>query len=202
MPACLVYEATNRVNDKRYIGQTNDFVGRRKAHLHAARTGAPWAFSAAIRKHGEDNFDFQVRAELPTAAEAKIAERILIALERPAYNMTAGGDGTSGYTHDPEKRAATGRARRGVKFSDEHKARLKAARNARPCKPCSEETKILISKANSGKIRTPEVRAKISAAKMGNTNACGLVRSTETRAKISATKRAQHAAARAAKKVE
>ncbi len=186
--AVSVYEATCQTNGSRYIGVTARGVKvRSKEHIRDSKKGSPFHFHRAIAKHGAENFSFEVRASLPTMQEAKIAERILVALEQPKYNMTSGGEGTLGLSR-PDS-VVRGKARKGVPLTSEHRLALKKARNARPAKKHGPETRAKISTSNTGKVRTQETRDKLSTAKVGNQNAKGSVRSPETRAKISATKR-------------
>lgn len=78
------------------------------------------------------------------------------------------------------------KALKGKKFTEEHKAKLSAARKGKKRKPHSEETKVKISAAHKGKKRKPhseEHKAKISASRKGQKL------SEETKAKISASKK-------------
>jgi len=189
--SAVVYEAVCRVHGKSYIGQSKDFSSCKRSHAHAANHGSKSLFHRALRKHGTGAFDWQIRAELPTVEEAKIAERILIALERPAYNMSAGGDGAVGVKHTPEQSA-------------KQRARMLQFRH-------SEAAKAKIGLHHRGKVVSQETRAKLSAAAKSRDLTkhpmLGRTQSSETRAKISETKRRRNAerkltAARAAGEVK
>lgn len=201
---CTVYEATCSVHGKRYVGQSKDWKARRRSHGHAARAGSKSLFHRAVRKHGLEAFEWEVRAELPTVEEAKIAEMILIALERPEYNMSAGGDGAVGVKHTEERKAQIGAWARQQHHTDETKAKISAAHLGRVI---SVETRAKQSEAAKkrdwsghhmrGKSHSAETKAKISATKKANPRPSptqGKPRSAETKAKISATKRANAAA--------
>lgn len=57
----LVYKAHNKKNGKVYIGLTTQSLGARKAsHLRSAKSGSVAHFHKAIRKHGEDSFEWSV----------------------------------------------------------------------------------------------------------------------------------------------
>lgn len=62
-----IYCYTNRINNKKYIGQTNNLERRKKQHIqdsihchkgHEISYNLP--FHSAIRKYGIDNFDFEI----------------------------------------------------------------------------------------------------------------------------------------------
>jgi len=81
----------------------------------------------------------------------------------PLVNMTAGGDGLSGYHHTVEARKKMG-VRKGKKHSEETKEKLRAINTGRTL---SMETKAKISAALTGIQRPLEVVAKIRAAQVG-----------------------------------
>jgi hypothetical protein len=112
------------------------------------------------------------------------------------FNLTDGGEGCCGLIHSVEARKNMSSAQKGRTISEEHKAKLAAAKIGKPQSfahiakrvaayrgiPCTEETKAKISKANKGKIREPytaERREKISASLMGR------IYSEETKARMS-----------------
>lgn len=57
---CGVYAAINRDNQKLYIGSTINMARRRKEHIRAAIAGVKSCFARALRKYGEDAFDFEI----------------------------------------------------------------------------------------------------------------------------------------------
>lgn len=158
-----VYEIRNTVNDKRYIGVTV-FTPRRRWRQHvctAFNAAEPGVFQRAIRKYGEDAFEISVRAMLPTYGEALLAERIAIALERPAYNMAAGGRGAVGMKASAKTRARMRAAKLGKICSDEARANMSAAQRIRT------DLADRARKVHTGRKRSPETCARISAAKAG-----------------------------------
>ena len=70
----------------------------------------------------------------------------------------------------------------GTIFTDEHKAKISAARLGKPRKPFTDEHKAKLSAAKLGKTHTAEAKANISAAQLGKPL------SAEHKAKISAGK--------------
>ena len=105
-----IYCHTNKVNGKRYVGQTIDTMEERwKEHVSAAKQhrGAP-LFGAAIRKYGSDAFDHEVLEVLiTTQQEADVAETEWVKRKESrapgGYNLAAGGGGP-GYHHEDSKR--------------------------------------------------------------------------------------------------
>ena len=105
-----IYCHTNRVNGKRYVGQTTDTMEWRwKEHVAAAkRHQGARLIGAAIRKYGPDAFDHEVLEVIVTTQhDADLIETGWIKRKEsraPAgYNLTAGG-GSSGLHHEDSKR--------------------------------------------------------------------------------------------------
>ena len=99
----IVYEVTNLVNGKRYVGVTSMTLEHRKAsHIRAAKAGAPNLLARAIRKYGNENFQFIKVKDCLTFSEALEDEKHLIAALQPEYNLTEGGEGCLGRIPTPE----------------------------------------------------------------------------------------------------
>lgn len=137
MHKIIVYEATNAINGKRYIGITRRGLAiRRKRHFHTAMSGGGAVIGAAIRKYGKDAFRFKTLIVCPDFDYAGDMERALIALYHPEYNLTAGGGGVSAYKLSEEARKAISSAQKGNKHwlgkthQEETKLKMSAARKA------------------------------------------------------------------------
>lgn len=98
---------------KQYVGITTLTVNRRMTgHRTAARQGSPYPLHAAIRKYGFDAMQIETLAdtcdleELHRLEVAKIAELNTVAPR--GYNLTAGGEGTTGHSVSEEHRQAIG----------------------------------------------------------------------------------------------
>lgn len=163
MPA-TVYSITHRATGREYIGVTSRPVEQRwREHLADARVGRGSFLHRAIRKHGSEDFDFRVRASLPTIEEAWLAERILVAFENPAFNLTNGGEGTPGWSHTESTRAKISAA---LKASDALKAANRAAGLRKRGRKLSEAHRQALKQAHvgfTGRTHSPEARAKLSA---------------------------------------
>lgn len=56
----VIYKATNIINQKSYIGYTNNFEGRKRGHIKDSKSGSQFIFHRAIRKYGEENFIWEI----------------------------------------------------------------------------------------------------------------------------------------------
>lgn len=130
--------ATNNINGKIYVGQTKDFIKRKREHKNAIDDGI---FHKAIRKYGFDNFSWNIICECPEQ-DVDIQEMYWIKyyqsnmmnknyINTKGYNMTDGGHGMRGNIASDETRKkmsiSTSRTQIGRKLSDETKLKLSIA---------------------------------------------------------------------------
>lgn len=108
----IIYMFTNKVNNKKYIGQTISEKNRYYSHFYNGAKECQY-FHAAISKYGKDNFDYEVlyRSELfeDTKENKRLIKKTLNDKEQffikkyntvdreKGYNITIGGDGTPGH---------------------------------------------------------------------------------------------------------
>ena len=126
----LVYQITNRLNGKRYVGKTLVSLDARwSAHCRDALSGRlDTHFARAIRKHGVHVFDKCVLEECDTHDD--LIEREIwwideVGSYHDGYNSTKGGDGgTWGRKMSQASKDKLSKARMGMKFTDEHKRKL------------------------------------------------------------------------------
>lgn len=108
MQKYIIYLATNKVNNKKYIGQTKEHRLTRRIFEHlfdATHLDNNVAFHNAILKYGLDNFVFTVIEENILESDVDDRERYWIkkyntyihAPNSCGYNETLGGQGTHGY---------------------------------------------------------------------------------------------------------
>lgn len=103
-----IYSYINKLNGKRYIGQTNDMRLRYNGHKSDAYNPNSHCYnsplSRAIRKYGLKNFDYILLEEVETREQANEREvywinyyksQITTENKNGGYNLTAGGDGTN-----------------------------------------------------------------------------------------------------------
>ncbi len=159
------------------------YVGKGKNFRHLEESNRNNYWHNIVNKHG---FYSEILFENLNEELALLVEQELISkykkLNTSLCNLTAGGEGVSGYkhtedvkklisiqskgrTHSKEAKEKIGSYWRGKKrepFSKEHREKIAAKRQTQIMKPVSEETKDIISLKNTGKKRTPEQRKKIS----------------------------------------
>lgn len=105
---CGIYMIKNKVNNKAYIGQSNDIYGRWKEHICSLRKDNHYNnhLQRAWNKYGADNFDFIIIEE---CSEDRLDEREIYWIEKQhtydnGYNQTKGGGGMRGFNFDEETR--------------------------------------------------------------------------------------------------
>ena len=98
---CGIYKITNRINGRAYIGQSIDIYNRWAAHIaNKNKKYLNYYFVCALRKYGEDAFDWEILEECD---ESFLDEREEYYIDKfntfignkgnLGYNMTRGGDG-------------------------------------------------------------------------------------------------------------
>ncbi len=99
----FIYCYTNKVNGKKYIGQSNNPERRKREHKSRAfdskHSDYNMPFYAAIRKYGFDSFDYEILLETPTPNEDEI--RLISELgslvHEHGYNVQMGGQENNQY---------------------------------------------------------------------------------------------------------
>lgn len=153
----IVYLLHNTVNDKLYVGKTVRTLDERwNGHVSCARRNDnDMLICRAIKKHGVNVFDRRV-LEICDESIVSEQEKFWIAelkthVSQGGYNLTLGGEGTSGYKFSDAGRAKLRALGLGRKHSPETRVRLCASAQRRWCNtPISERAK------------SPETRLKMS----------------------------------------
>jgi group I intron endonuclease len=117
----IVYMVYNRVNGKQYVGKTVKYVARRwSEHLAAAKRGSKYYLHAAIRKYGVGAF-LVVPLSHGASSEEELAEQERYFIQRYhtndttlGYNLTDGGEGTTGFRHSAETKDKLRKSKLGV----------------------------------------------------------------------------------------
>lgn len=145
-----VYCHTNKINGKRYIGQTK-FQDNLYARWRDGKGYHKSRFGYAIKKYGWDNFEHIILARNLTKEQANDLEKYYISKfdttnTNKGYNVSLGGDGASYNMPEITKQ----------KISNTLKGRHH-----------SEETKQKIKQSNLGKKRSIETCKRIGLSKQG-----------------------------------
>jgi len=175
-PYGFIYITTNMVNGKRYIGQ-RVFKGRWKDYL-----GSGINILKAIKKYGRENFQRDIVAITYSKEESDELEIKLISYHNATknkdyYNIAFGGkNGNNGLIFSDAMIKKCKENKKPYLASDETKMRISKALTGRTR---SEETKLKISDTEKGKIVSDETKKKLSVSHKGKKL------SEETKQKIS-----------------
>ena len=185
----FIYMVFNQLNGKYYIGKTVEknlvqYWWNQKCLIFkkvGARTSKPSLYGA-VRKYGWDHFAiYPLISNLTTNDELVHWEKVLIkALKsqhpQVGYNICDGGEGVPGRPCSPETRAKIGAAnaitargnhnKLGKYLSEESREKMKGNKNCLGRK-YSDETLAKMRASATGRIISPEQRAKISTANKG-----------------------------------
>lgn len=146
----IVYLLTNRINDKKYVGVTNNY---RKRMIQHKNSKSDYLISRAIQKYGWDNFIAEILIETEsldayTLLESEYIQKYQSNNPETGYNMTAGGEGTIGYKHSDNTKEIFRALKLGKKLSPDHIKNISESNKGRIC---SVDTRKKISNANKGK---------------------------------------------------
>lgn len=163
-----IYTFKNLVNGKIYVGQTKHPQKRKNEHLKSAKEGSEGKLYYAIRKHGEENFLFEVVEDCEDEITNQREEFWITHFDsfENGYNSTTGGDH---YKLSDEAKKKIGIAGRRP-MSEEQKQKLREANTGKRRPPPSEETLRKRSESMKGKNAGPksdEHRKKLSEAHRG-----------------------------------
>jgi group I intron endonuclease len=210
-----IYQIQNKLNGKNYIGQSNDIEKRWREHLwDARREDHGYLLYRAIRKYGEDNFDFLIIETFDIYNVDILNEReqywikfynSFMDWSDGGYNMTTGG-GSCEVSHE-----------RCQKISESLKGQVRLWARGKPSgakgKKWSEESRQKVSEALKGHYAamkgkhfskkycekhraryTPEVREKMRQSHLGQVPGNkGKPMSAEARKKMSDAKKGKPA---------
>lgn len=108
----IIYEAYNKSNGKSYIGLTTKTLEHRKSgHIRSSKSNSNTHFSKAIRKYGEESFEWSTLLKCNNFDELCRLEKMVISLHEPCqlYNISSGGDAPSyGMKHSEKTKRICG----------------------------------------------------------------------------------------------
>lgn len=133
----IIYKAINKINGKVYIGQTiKTLEGRRSEHLRDNKSNDyNSAFHKALRKYGEDSFEWEVIVHCGSKEEMDDMEFHYIkqynSYNSGGYNLTWGGEGCHGRKYSYETIKKMSESHKGVKLPKEQVRKILATRMRR-----------------------------------------------------------------------
>ena len=176
-PQCVIYMYKSPIG-KVYIGKTIHKDIRHRQHGYA--NGDSPYFHKAIRKHKWENFSYEILEEFDDdVTDEFMSDRETHWIEEYdstnrvfGYNLTKGGEGTTGYKHTDATKAKMSEANKGHIVSAETRTKISEARKGKNHpnfgKKLSAEHRAKISEANKGHKHTDATKAKMSEAKKGH----------------------------------
>lgn len=186
-----IYNATNKINGKGYVGQTIRPIKERLKEHETGKSKSCRAFHGAIKKHGWKNLEIDCY-ECPDEElnkHEKWMVNLMGTLSPDGYNLKEGGGNRGKASEETKQRCRESQL--GKKHSDEHRQKNREARlgekNHFNGKTHTKETKQKIGKANGGennpnygktgekhqfygKKHTNETKTKQRKAKLGKNN--------------------------------
>jgi len=171
----IIYKATNQINGKVYIGQTSRKLNRRIIEHFSDKRLLRLPFSRALKKYGQQSFEFIVidfGEDKPTLDEKEKHWIDFYDCKSPqGYNLTDGGDGTSGIKRPDiseinRRKVGEKNPMYGVRYTDEQKKLFGSSGEKNPNfgKHWDDEHRQLISLRTREAMQRPEVRERFMAA--------------------------------------
>lgn len=149
----IIYEATNEINGKKYVGKTTKSLEERiKTHKYRYKK-TDTVFYRAIRKYGFDNFKWKIILQCNDLKELNKKEKLLISENLGGYNVAKGGDGGDTISNHPNLeiiKENVSKFHKGKTLSEEHKEKISNAHKGME-KPWAKKTAKMMSKLNKGK---------------------------------------------------
>ena len=145
-----IYCIKNKVNDKCYIGSSNDLAYRESMHFHKLKINnhINQHLQNSYNKYGKENFEFTI---IELIGENEFTKEYLLEREQyyfdtlqPKYNILMIAGSNLGYEHSEETKLKISNTTKGVKKSKEHAQHIS---NAQKGKTLSDEHKQKLSEA-------------------------------------------------------
>jgi len=173
----IIYIAENKINGKKYIGQTiKSLEERKRRHIYLSNYNPKTYFQKALKKYGSNNFTFKIIEECVDISQLNEREQYWIkeynTLSPNGYNLNTGGKNHN--VSETTKKDISNTLKQyyknhksksiGFKHTDETKKNIKEKNTG---KKRSDETKEKLRKANLGKTLSNETKEKLRKASLG-----------------------------------
>lgn len=164
-PNCGVYQITNLVNGKRYIGSTCNLIRRKSNHKRKLEMGRHPCLHLqnSFDKHGMENFTFSVLVYCEKD-DLLFYEQALIDIHKPEYNIRKVAQSNYGLVASEETRKKLSAAKKGMPTNNHnlHASEEQKKKTSEKLKgvPKTEEHKRNISSGKLGHVVTPEQNEK------------------------------------------
>lgn len=156
----LIYQITNKINGKKYIGQTKRTLECRVREHKRDFNRLNFYLYSALRKYDFENFQWSILEDNIQPEDLNDREKYWIkelnTFAPNGYNLTSGGG--QGREVSLETRRKISNSRKGIVFSEEHRRNMSIARKS---KTFSEQHKRSLSLAQIGRKHSQETKDKI-----------------------------------------
>ena len=156
----IIYSITNTINNKRYIGISQDYKNRKRVHEWAMKNNKHRniKLQRAVNKYGYDNFKFEILKEIETDDRIKalvLENKYILKYDtyKNGYNQSEGFEGSTLQ-----------------KYSEERLEKMRVNMLGNTIwegRKHTEEAKVKIGKAHKGKTVSLKTRKRISEARKG-----------------------------------
>lgn len=120
----IVYCYTNKINGKKYIGQTLHPSQRKRSHRHNVKIGIKNKFYDAIRYYGWKTFHYEILEQTTNLNECETKWILHYNSHINGYNLNEGGSGNSGYIRAKESIEKQKEKMKGRKKDEESKKKI------------------------------------------------------------------------------
>lgn len=161
-----IYQITNKINGKRYIGQHKYYD---ESNPMRGYRGSGKLLKKAYKKYGFENFEVEILYKrILTLETANAMEIYAIDKYRPEYNIDRGGLGRhtepGTFHHTDETKRKISKAHKGRKMPEGFKEKISRALKGREF---TDEWRMRMSEAHNGLKHTAETCAKMSKSRTG-----------------------------------